>query len=735
MAAVYNVSPKPNGTGNDPSTATLAISPLKTIGPPPSTGQTFAVNVTVQNVTDLFTYDVTVNYDPTVLQTLPGTSGNVTFISTWFKGSLPMSSWAPGADEASNSLTYGTPGATGSGPLFQVKFNVTGTRPCSTWINISVTALLNSTGYNVPFSVLNGFFVLPKAPVANFTYSPAVPFVNQMVTFNASKSVPGWNGTQNTPIIKYAWNFGDGTNGVGMIANHMYSEPGTHTVILNVTDSQGVWNTNSATITIGVSPILTFSPSKIIGPPPTTGETFAVNLTVQNVTDLFTYDINVSYNPAVITPLPGTSGNVTFISTWFKGSLPLSSWTPRAQEAANSLTYGTPGATGSGPLFQVTFNVTGTPPFSTWINISVTCLLNSTGYNVPFSVLNGFFVLRKAPVANFTYSPAVPFVNQMVTFNASKSVPGANTTQAAPIIKYAWNFGDGTNGVGMIANHMYSEPGTYTVILNVTDSQGVWNTTSATITILCHDVGVINVIPSPTEVTVGENVAIIVVVKNNGSAAETFNVTAYANTTAIGTKTVTNLAIGATQSLTFTWDTAGVAAGSYTIKAVAPLAGDISPGDNVLADGQVKVTPIIDVGVISVTPSPTEVTVGENVAITVVVKNNGSAAETFNVTAYYDTTAIGMQTVTNLLAGSNTTLTFTWDTAGVAAGSYTIKAVAPLAGDISPGDNVLADGQVKVSAKSVTPTWLWITIIAVVVVIIIVAAAYMLTRRKPAQKP
>jgi parallel beta-helix repeat protein len=140
-----------------------------------------------------------------------------------------------------------------------------------------------------------------------------------------------------------------------------------------------------------------------------------------------------------------------------------------------------------------------------------------------------------------------------------------------------------------------------------------------------------------------------------------------------------------------------------------------------------------DVAVLSVTPSPTEVTIGESVTITVVVKNNGSYTESFNVTAYANTTAIGMQTVTNLAAGANQTLTFTWDTKGVAAGSYTIKADAPLAGDISPGDNEYIDGQVKLETPTVSWLWLWIVIGVVIVIIIVAAVAYMLTRRKPAQ--
>jgi hypothetical protein len=137
--------------------------------------------------------------------------------------------------------------------------------------------------------------------------------------------------------------------------------------------------------------------------------------------------------------------------------------------------------------------------------------------------------------------------------------------------------------------------------------------------------------------------------------------------------------------------------------------------------------PVHDVAVTSVTPDPTEVTIGENVTIPVVVENNGIETETFDVTAYYNTTAIDTQTVTSLAAGANQTLTFTWDTTGVAAGNYTIKAKASLTGDENiANDELTADDEVKVKSKPGIP-WLWIIVVVVVVVII---AAYMLVRKR-----
>jgi hypothetical protein len=60
---------------------------------------------------------------------------------------------------------------------------------------------------------------------------------------------------------------------------------------------------------------------------------------------------------------------------------------------------------------------------------------------------------------------------------------------------------------------------------------------------------------------------------------------------------------------------------------------------------------------------------------------------------------IGTQTVYNLPAGASTTLTFTWDTAGVPYGKYTISgyAVPILYVEEDRADNNLGDGLVLVT--------------------------------------
>jgi parallel beta-helix repeat protein len=114
-----------------------------------------------------------------------------------------------------------------------------------------------------------------------------------------------------------------------------------------------------------------------------------------------------------------------------------------------------------------------------------------------------------------------------------------------------------------------------------------------------HDIEVRSVTASANEIDPGTIVSITVIVKNkaNITATETFAVTAKYNTTVIGTQQVSNLAKGATQNLVFNWNTTGVAAGNYTIRAEASVVTDeLNIDNNSLFDGTVKVRMRILIG-------------------------------------------------------------------------------------------------------------------------------------------
>jgi hypothetical protein len=122
-----------------------------------------------------------------------------------------------------------------------------------------------------------------------------------------------------------------------------------------------------------------------------------------------------------------------------------------------------------------------------------------------------------------------------------------------------------------------------------------------------------------------------------------------------------------------------------------------NPIPHTVVDGEVYAG-FHDVAVINAQVSATRVYEGQLVEVNVTVRNNGDYAETFNVTTYYDANAIGTRFVNSLSVGSQSTLTFTWDTRGVETDrTYTIKAEATgVPGETNLDNNVLVDGAVTV---------------------------------------
>ena len=141
---------------------------------------------------------------------------------------------------------------------------------------------LVSAYYKTPVDVFpvdtlrDGYYGQAPPPYAEFAYTPSKPLVDQTVTFNASGSYDpdGGNETYPSGIVSYAWDFGDETPGTGNVTTHAYAGIGTYTVILNVTDDEGLWDTESKNITIYGPPVaaFTYSPSA-----PSVGEMVTFN--------------------------------------------------------------------------------------------------------------------------------------------------------------------------------------------------------------------------------------------------------------------------------------------------------------------------------------------------------------------------------------------------------------------------------------------------------------------------
>jgi len=224
----------------------VSIQPLETIWmyDVHSVGENLTVSVYVNNVTNLWAWSLGLSFNANVLQCMEVVEGP-------FLKSGGNTSWVPGdIDNVAGVITPfecslldgGTP-VSGSGILASIIFK-TVYYGNSTLHPINVT-LYDSEMNKIPVNVYDGYFAFipppPHGPEAFFTYSPLAPYANQPITFNASKSEPGWTGWEVAPIVSYEWDFGDGNITVTdkPVIAHIYSAMGTYNVTLTVTDSEG----------------------------------------------------------------------------------------------------------------------------------------------------------------------------------------------------------------------------------------------------------------------------------------------------------------------------------------------------------------------------------------------------------------------------------------------------------------------------------------------------------------
>ena len=460
-------------------------------------------------------------------------------------------------------------------------------------------------------------------PVAYFTYSPATPIMGETVTFNASLSTPN-GGT----IVSYAWDFGDSNITVaGAVITHTYTAPENYTATLNVTDSEGLWDTESKSITVIDYPVavFTYSPER-----PIVGETVTFNASLSTpnggtITSYF-WDFGDDTNETGITVthvytatgertvtlnitdsegLTDTAQDTFTVRDYpvaffeYEPTLPLVDETVTFNASLSTSDGGTivsyawdfgdSNITVAGAVITHTYTAFGTYN----VNLTITDSEDLTD-----TFLDTIRILI-APVASFTHSPAQPIFNETVVFDASASYDPDGSIES-----YRWDFGDSTiiTVPDPVTHHKYIAEGTYNVTLTLTDDDGltdtVWKLVTVYTFVYVHDVAITNVTTSANEVYLGQAVDITVVARNEGNSVETFNVTVYYGNTKVETKTVEYALPGNETTLMFSWNTTGVTpCNNYTIKANATIIGfvDANPANSEFINGQVKVKILRDV--------------------------------------------------------------------------------------------------------------------------------------------
>jgi PKD repeat protein len=143
--------------------------------------------------------------------------------------------------------------------------------------------------------------------------------------------------------------------------------------------------------------------------------------------------------------------------------------------------WGTPSWTADG--MNVTLSHSADFAESTLYTVNVTIL--TTDASDPGNALAAVYsfafttgIANQAPTADAGPDQTVE-VDETVNFDGT----GSSDPDVGDTLTYAWNFGDGSTGVGAQPTHSYSETGDFTVTLIVTDSHGATSQDTMTVTV------------------------------------------------------------------------------------------------------------------------------------------------------------------------------------------------------------------------------------------------------------
>ncbi len=302
--------------------------------------------------------------------------------------------------------------------------------------------------------------------------------------------------------LTYRWTFGDGATSTAANPTHTYVTGGPFTATLQVTDPGGLFNEDTAAVTVNGTPVaeangpytgnegaaISFSSAGSSDPDGqpltyrwdfgdggtstqanpnhtyTTGGTFAVTLRVTDPDDLFDEDTTTATvnRPPVAEangPYTGNQGqSIAFSSAGSSdpdGDALTYLWTfgdGATSTAANpSHTYAT------GGVFSVVLRVTD--PDNLFDEDTATATVNRP----PVAEANGPYAGNEGASISFS--------------SAGSSDPEGQA------LAYLWTFGDGTTSTAANPSHAYTPGGAFNVTLRVTDPGGLFSEDTATATV------------------------------------------------------------------------------------------------------------------------------------------------------------------------------------------------------------------------------------------------------------
>ena len=241
-----------------------------------------------------------------------------------------------------------------------------------------------------------------------------------VVAFDGSAS------SDNVGIVNYTWSFVDGVpvKLIGSQPTHRFDVAGIYVVTLNVTDGTGLWGTDVMTVTV----VDTTAPVAEAGPDQEVDEGTLVSLDGTGSSDnvgIANYTWTITDANAVV--LYGAHVSYTFVR---------------------------PG------IYLLTLNVTDAA--GNWATDTL-----------------------KVTVRDITPPVADPGPDRTIDQGTVVDLDGSASRDNVAIVSYAWTLDDGglVTLLGVRHTHRFDSAGTFTVVLNVTDAAGLWDTATMNVTV------------------------------------------------------------------------------------------------------------------------------------------------------------------------------------------------------------------------------------------------------------
>jgi hypothetical protein len=654
-------------TAQAAGTTTLAVKPPSIQNTALHVGDKFKVNVSVANVQDLYAWQIQLTFNASTINiTSAFYPADQVFAGKVFMAVSPSIDNVNGRIIFGSTLLGNVTGFSGNGTLCQIQFEIKhngssglnfskpyGTR---TWLKDSNLTLITATATDGYFSNLPP----PPPPPANATvYIDPSRLVDPTLT-------PSNNFTINVRIANatnvYSFSFKLAfnqsiINATSAVLGGFF--PGSVTPKVAINNTQGFLLFNAslsspalpvsgngtlATIkfqveALGISDILlqnvqlrnqggsllpvvvfqgyfnnillaklAIAPAQIINPTLRVGDLVTVNVTIDDVENLYGYYFELTYNPSILTcigVLITPVLNETHFTTRFSvdNGIGLVRVNVTYRPPAVPITTHTPM-----PIVKIYFLIASLG--SSTLHFQNSRLTDPGGNPITLETLDGFImsVIIDDAVTKVTLSrtwayPSWP-VNITITVKNLGNLTTSFQVQAyyngtligtAPVN----NLSPGNQTTRVITwNTTGVLGGNYTIKGEATLVPFESNTTNNVLTdgpveILTqiHDVAIIAVSPSRTWAFAGWIVDVNITAKNDGDIKETFSIIGLYNTTVFGTFNVTNLSPGATITATFKLNTSSLLpchTQTFTGEATpVPFEFDIS--NNILVDGTLKI--------------------------------------------------------------------------------------------------------------------------------------------------